>query len=65
MTKRNGPGCPDEMTTAAYLDRTLPTARREAIEAHFAACDSCRAGVALLATMGTDESRAPAAFVAR
>jgi hypothetical protein len=39
---------PDAITTAAYLDGTLSDVAREDLEAHMAACDECRAGVALL-----------------
>jgi anti-sigma factor RsiW len=40
---------PDETLTAAYLDGTLPEGKRDRFEEHLAACDPCRAGVALLA----------------
>jgi len=36
------------MATAAYLDGTLPPKARDTVEAHLAACDECRGGVALL-----------------
>ena len=39
---------PGAMATAAYLDGTLPPKARDTVEAHLAACDECRAGVALL-----------------
>jgi hypothetical protein len=39
---------PDETATAAYLDGTLPEGGRDRFEVHLAACDACRAGVALL-----------------
>ncbi|HEX7899943.1 MAG TPA: zf-HC2 domain-containing protein, partial [Planctomycetota bacterium] len=35
--------CPDRETLAAYVDRRLPAADRDAYEAHLAACDACRA----------------------
>ncbi len=35
--------CPDRETLAAYVDRRLPAIERDRLEAHLAACDSCRA----------------------
>lgn len=35
-------GCPDELELAAYLDQTASTASREEVEAHLAACPTCR-----------------------
>ncbi|HZN04044.1 MAG TPA: zf-HC2 domain-containing protein [Candidatus Polarisedimenticolia bacterium] len=48
-------GHPDEQTTAAYLEGRLPQAARDGVEAHLAACDTCRSGVALL-RLGEEES---------
>ena len=39
---------PEAITTAAYLDATLPQPARDALEAHLAACDECRAATVLL-----------------
>jgi len=39
---------PDAIATAAYLDGTLSDVPRDDFEAHLAACDECRAGVAIL-----------------
>jgi hypothetical protein len=58
MSERAGGGAqpigshPDETVTAAYLDGTLPEGGRDRFEAHLAACDPCRAGVALLPRPG-------------
>jgi len=41
-------GHPDAIATAAYLDGTLSEVARDTLEAHLAACDECRAGIALL-----------------
>jgi hypothetical protein len=46
---------PDEHTTAAYLEGRLAPAARDGVEAHLAACDTCRSGVALL-RLGEKES---------
>jgi putative zinc finger protein len=43
---------PEAIVTAAYLDGTLTPSARDALEAHLAACDECRAGVALLRLRG-------------
>jgi hypothetical protein len=52
---------PGTLATAAYLDGTLPPGARDAVEAHLAACDACRAGVALLRSRdeGTTEEAPP------
>jgi len=39
---------PDEITTASYLDGRLSDVARDDFETHLAACDECRAGVAIL-----------------
>lgn len=40
---------PDEVVTASYLDGTLGGEALHRVEAHFARCEECRAGLALLA----------------
>jgi putative zinc finger protein len=49
---------PDAIATAAYLDGTLPDVTRDDFEAHLAACDECRAGVAILRLGSEDDAEA-------
>jgi putative zinc finger protein len=56
---------PEPITTAAYLDGTLPQPARDALEAHLAACDECRAGVALLRLRDESAAEVPADMLRR
>jgi len=61
---------PEDQVAASYLDGSLPAAARDRYEAHLAACEECRAGIALLAAAATLEAdpeaeSVPPEFVAR
>src|SRR5439155_16066932 len=61
--------CPDRETFAAYLDRRLDPSDRDGLEAHLAACPSCRNEIvalsSLLGRIGTSDPVASPAFLSR